>query len=71
MSHAGEIYTRILEKRLRACVEGILNDSQYVFSPGRGTTDAIFVMKMILEKGWEWVLTNMPCFSILRRLLTE
>ena len=36
------------------CVEGILNDSQYGFSPGRGTSDAIFVVKMILEKSWEW-----------------
>jgi len=54
LSHVGKIYTRILEKRLRACVEGILNDSQYGFRPGRGTTDAVFVVKMILEKSWEW-----------------
>ena len=45
LSHSGKVYTRILEKRLKACVESLLNDSQYGFRPGRGTTDAIFVAK--------------------------
>ena len=54
LSHAEKIYTRILEKRLKRCVGGILDDSQYGFRPGRGTTDTIFVVKMILKKSWEW-----------------
>ena len=46
LSHSGKVYTRIVEKRIRACVESLLNDSQYGFRPGRGITDAIFVVKM-------------------------
>ena len=53
LSHSGKVYTRILEKRSRAFVESLLNDSQYDFHPGRGTTDAIFVVKMLQEENWE------------------
>ena len=49
LSHSGQVYTRILEKRLKTCVDCLLNDSQYGFRPGRGITDVIFVVKMLLE----------------------
>jgi len=51
LSHLGKVYTRILEKRLRACVESLLNDYQCGLHPAR-TIDAIFVVKMLLEKIW-------------------
>ena len=53
MSHALKVYERILEVRLRGCVEH-LGEWQCGFRPGRGTTDLIFTLKMILEKTWEW-----------------
>ena len=52
LSHAGKIYTRILEMRLRDCVEDILDDCQFGFRPERSTTDAVFTVKMMLEKCW-------------------
>lgn len=54
LSHIGKLYNRIIEKRLRWCVEDSLGEGQYGFRPGRSTSDLIFAMKMILEKGWEW-----------------
>ena len=53
LSHTGNIYKRIIEKRLRSCVEESLAEGQHGFRPGRGTSDLIFAMKMI-EKSWEW-----------------
>ena len=67
LSHAGKVYTRILERRLRGSVEGVLNDAQYGFRPGRGTTDAIFVVKMILEKSWEWGIDKFALFIDLEK----
>ena len=54
LTHCVKIYSRIFERRLRSCVEDVLDDSQYCFRPNRGTTDAIFIVKMMLEKSWEW-----------------
>ena len=62
LSNSGNVYTRILEKRLRACVDSLLNVSQYGFCPGRGTTDAIFVVKVLLEKCWEWGIDKYVLF---------
>ena len=54
LSHVGKIYERILEKKLRNIVEDVLHEAQHGFRPGRGTTDLVFALKMILEKSWEW-----------------
>ena len=54
LSQVGKIYERVLEKRLRTAVEDKLEEGQYGFRPQRGTTDAIFTLKMIMEKNWEW-----------------
>ena len=67
LSHSGKAYTRILEKRLRACVESLLNDSQFGFRPGRGTADAIFVLQMLLEKNWEWGIDKYALFIELEK----
>ena len=67
LSHAGKIYTRIVEARLRQCVESVLDDSQYGFRPGRSTTDAVFTIKMILEKSWEWGIDQYALFIDLEK----
>ena len=62
LAHTGKVYTRILETRTRACVAGVLNECQYGFIPGRSTLDPIFIVKMILEKSWEWGLDKYALF---------
>ena len=59
LSHISKIYERILERRLREVVENKLGEWQHGFRPGRGTLDLIFVLKLLLEKSWEW---NKPRF---------
>ena len=39
---------RIIEARLRDGVE--ISKQQYGFMPGKGTTDAIFALRMLMEK---------------------
>ena len=53
LSHAGKMYGRITENRLRTHVESIIGEWQHGFRPGKSTTDLIFTIKMILEKSWE------------------
>ena len=67
LSHAGKIYSRILENRLRDCVENVLDDSQFGFRPGRGTTDATFIVKLLLEKSWEWGIDKYVLFIDLEK----
>ena len=66
-SHAGKIYTRIVETRLRECIEGVLDLSQYGFRPGRSTTDVVFIVKMLLEKSWEWGIDQYAFFVDLEK----
>lgn len=54
LPQAFKIYERILEGELRAAVEEKLNEAQYGFKPGRGTTDLTFTMKMLVEHLWIW-----------------
>lgn len=53
LSHASKVYERILERRLRNIVEGVLGECQCGFRPNRSVTDLIFTVKMIKEKCWE------------------
>ena len=48
MSHTMKIWERIIEARLRNIVE--ISKQQYGFIPGKGTTDAMFALKMLMEK---------------------
>ena len=54
MPHALKVYERMLEGRLRECVEQKLGEWQCGFTPNRGNTDLVFTLKMIIEKTWEW-----------------
>ena len=48
MSHTMKISERIIEARLRDRVE--ISKQQHGFMPGKGTTDAVFALKMLMEK---------------------
>ena len=48
MSHTMKIWKRIIETRLRDRVE--ISKQQYGFMPGKGTTDAMFALRMLMEK---------------------
>ena len=43
-----KVLERVLEKRIRCQVS--IDNMQFVFMPGKGTTDAIFIMRNIQEK---------------------
>jgi hypothetical protein len=43
-----KVFERILETRLRSKVK--LDDMQFGFRPGKGTTDAIFVIRQVQER---------------------
>ena len=48
LKHGMKVIERIFERRLRKNVK--LDDMQMGVMPGRGTTDAIFIMRQLLEK---------------------
>ena len=48
MSHTMKIWERIIETRLRDKVE--ISTQQYGFMPGKGTTDVVFGLRMLMEK---------------------
>ena len=43
-----KVWERIIETRLRDGVE--ISKQQYRFMPGKGTTDAMFALRMLMEK---------------------
>ena len=47
MSHTMKVWERIIEARLRDRVE--ISKQQYGFMPGKGTTDAMFALRMMME----------------------
>ena len=48
MNHTMKVWERIIETRLRDRVE--ISKQQYGFMPGKGTTYAIFALRMLIEK---------------------
>ena len=48
MSHIMKIWEKFIEFRLRDRVE--ISKKQYGFMPGKGTTDAMFSLIMLVEK---------------------
>ena len=42
------VVKRVIEKIMRECI--IIDDMQFGFMPGRGTTDAIFIVRQLQEK---------------------
>ena len=48
MSHTMKMWERIMEARLRK--EVMIGEQQFGFMPQRSTTDAIFGLRMLMEK---------------------
>ena len=48
LEHAFKSYEKVLDGRLREVVD--IDKMQYGFMPGRGTVDAMFVLKRLSEK---------------------
>ena len=48
LDHVMKVLERVIEKRVRSKV--YINDVQFSFRPGRGTTDAILIVRQILER---------------------
>ena len=48
ISHTMKIWERIIDGRLM--VKTIIGEEQFGFMPGRGTTDAIFSARQVIEK---------------------
>ena len=48
LEHAFKLYEKILDGRLREVVD--IDKMQYGFMPGRGTVDAVFVLRSLKEK---------------------
>ena len=48
LSHTFKIWESVLDRRIRQCTN--IHESQIGFMPGRSITDAIFIMKQIIEK---------------------
>ena len=48
MSHTMKVREKIIEARLRDIVE--ITKQQYGFMPGKRTTDAMFALRMLMEK---------------------
>ena len=48
MNHTMKVWERIIEARLRDRVE--ISKQQYGFMPGKETTDAMFALRMLIEK---------------------
>ena len=48
MNHTMKVWERIIEARLRDRVE--ISKQQYGFMPGKGTTDAMFALRILMEK---------------------
>ena len=48
LEHAMKVHERVIEKRIRAQIK--LSEMQFGFMPGKGTTDAIFIIRQMQEK---------------------
>lgn len=48
ISHTMKLWERIVEARLRG--EVMICEQQYGFMPGKSTTDAMFALRVLLEK---------------------
>ncbi|KAJ2940675.1 hypothetical protein O0L34_g14785 [Tuta absoluta] len=67
LSTAGKILAHIINTRLSRHAESILPETQCGFRPGRGTVDAIFVVRQIQEKSLEQHRHLYMCFVDLEK----
>jgi len=55
----GKVFSEVLQKRMKSCMESALAGEQAGFKPGRGTTDQIFIIRQITEK---YIEHHWPCY---------
>lgn len=67
LSTAGKVLAHIINKRLSLLAETLLPETQCGFRPGRGTIDAIFVVKQIKKKSLEQHRPLFMCFVDLEK----
>ena len=67
LPHIVKLYERIIEKKLRSCVENDLGEWQYGFRPHRSTMDLIFTLKILMEKSWEFNIDQYMAFLDLEK----
>src|SRR4029077_17641644 len=48
LEHAMKVFERVVERKLRSSIT--IDEQQFGFRPGRGTTDAIFIVRQMQEK---------------------
>src|SRR4029077_7892696 len=48
LDHAMKVFERVVERKLRSSITIV--EQQFEFRPGRGTTDAIFIVRQLQEK---------------------
>ena len=48
ISHTMKLWERVVERRIRR--EVTFSEQQYGFMPGKGTTDALFALRVLMEK---------------------
>ena len=53
LSIPGKVFCKILLDRMKQKAEEALSESQFGFRPGRGTVDAIFIVRQLIEKAKE------------------
>nr|GEU46357.1 hypothetical protein [Tanacetum cinerariifolium] len=51
LSHTMKLWERVIERRLRR--ETRVSENQFSFMPGRSTTEAIHLLRSLMEKYWE------------------
>ena len=67
LEHAMKIVQRVLERQIRTLVN--LNEMQFGFMPGKGTVDAIFIVRRMLEKYQKKDKKLYVCFADIKKLL--
>ena len=67
LPHIVKLYERVIEKKLRSCVESDLGEWQYGFRPNRSTMDLIFTLKVLMEKSWEFNIEQYMAFLDLEK----
>ena len=49
-----KVFSTVLYLRIQARIDGHLSDEQYGFRRGQGCSDAVHVLRMVIEKSAEW-----------------
>ena len=62
LSHAGKVFSIILQRRIMKKTEEVLSETQAGFRPGRSTMDQLFTLRQIMEKRLERNQSLLCCF---------